>query len=243
MTELQPKIILVEPSHPGNIGAAARAMKTMSLSRMVLVKPKQFPHPEAIARASRAQDILAAAQVCPSLAEALAGCHWVVGVTARPRKLSAPVYTPRQIMEKSNKEYAGLQIAWVFGRERTGLSNEELDLCHAICTIPANPDYSSLNLAAAVQIIGYERCGARQQSVDTIAHAENSELPENSMASADEVEGFYDHLWASLEPTGFMDETNPKPLMRKIRRIFDRTRLTGAEINILRGILKSLMKQ
>ena len=103
-------------------------------------------------------------------------------------------------MEKSNKEYAGLQIAWVFGRERTGLSNEELDLCHAICTIPANPDYSSLNLAAAVQIIGYERCGARQQSVDTIAHAENSELPENSMASADEVEGFYDHLWASLAP-------------------------------------------
>ena len=240
MTELQPKIILVEPSHPGNIGAAARAMKTMSLFRMVLVKPKQFPHPEAVARASRAQDILAAAQICPSLVEAVAGCHWVIGVTARPRKLSAPVYTPRQIMEKSNKEYAGLQIAWVFGRERTGLSNEELDLCHAICTIPANPDYSSLNLAAAVQIIGYERCCARHLAGTT---ADNSDLTENSMASADEVEGFYDHLWAGLAPTGFMDESNPKPLMRKIRRIFDRTRLTGAEINILRGILKSLIKQ
>lgn len=241
MTELQPKIILVEPSHPGNIGAAARAMKTMSLFQMVLVKPKQFPHPDAIARASRAQDILAAAQVCPSLAEAVVACHWVVGVTARPRKLSAPVYTPRQIMEKSNNEFAGLQTAWVFGRERTGLSNEELDLCHAICTIPANPDYSSLNLAAAVQIIGYERCGARQQQ--TGATVDKSQSPENLMASADEVEGFYNHLWTCLAPTGFMDEANPKPFMRKVRRIFDRARLTRAEINILRGILKSLEKQ
>ena len=238
MTEPQLKVILVEPSHPGNIGATARAMKTMSVSQLGLVKPKQFPHADAMARASRATDILDHAQVYVSLAEAVADCHWVVGITARPRKITTQVYSPCSLMEKIENEFRGLQVAWVFGRERSGLSNEELDLCHAICTIPTAPEYSSLNLASAVQIICYEWL-ARDRSMQR----SKPDQPPDSLACADEVEGFYQHLWAGLSASGFMDPVNPRPLMRKIRRIFDRTKLTRAEINILRGILKSFEKQ
>lgn len=240
MAEPQPKVILVEPSHPGNVGAAARAMKTMSLSQLILVKPKQFPHPDAIARASRADDVLENAQIRDTLAEAVEGCHWVIGVTARSRKIASKIYTPHELIENMVEQFAGLQVAWVFGRERSGLSNEELDLCHAICTIPADLNYSSLNLAAAVQIICYEWFSRSENR--TTGQLESEQLG-NSMAAADEVEGFYQHLWASLAASDFMDPVNPKPLMRKVRRIFDRARLTKAEINILRGILKSFNKQ
>ncbi len=243
MTELQPKIILVEPSHPGNIGAAARAMKTMSLSQLVLVKPKQFPHPEAVARASRADDILDNAQTVASLATAVEGCHWVVGITARTRKISSQIYTPRELMEKMLDQFAGLQVAWVFGRERSGLSNEELDLCQAICTIPADTEYSSLNLAAAVQIIGYEWFSRIHGMATHRRTGSKGDDSANSMAAAEEVEGFYQHLWDSLVASDFMDPVNPKPLKRKIRRLFDRAGLTRAEVNILRGILKSFNKQ
>lgn len=239
----QPRVILVEPSHPGNIGAAARAMKTMSLTQLALVKPKHFPHPDAIARASRAEEILEQAQVCESLAQAIEGSHWVIGISARPRKISAATYTPRELINKMSEEYSELNIAWVFGRERYGLTNEELDLCHGICTIPANIDYSSLNLAAAVQIICYEWLSANPGASDNLAGENAFGQEANSIAPAEELEGFYNHLWSSLVPTGFMDKTNPNPLMRKIRRIFDRSKLTRVEINILRGILKSLNKQ
>ena len=238
MAVTQPKVILVEPSHPGNIGAVARAMKTMSLSQLVLVAPKQFPHPEAVARASRADDILANAIVCDSLAHALEGSHWVVGISARSRKISSEIYAPRQLMQEIKAHFGQLQVAWVFGRERNGLDNEELELCHAMCTIPADPDYSSLNLAAAVQIMAYEWL--------TSFHSASNERADQSfgaMASAEEIEGFYKHLWHSIAASNFIDPVNPKPLMRKIRRIFDRTRLSRAEVNILRGILKSLEKQ
>ena len=243
MTRHQPKVILVEPSHPGNIGAAARAMKTMSLTQLALVKPKHFPHPDAIARASRAEDILEQAQVCESLAQAIEGSHWVIGISARPRKISAATYTPRELINKMSEEYSELSIAWVFGRERYGLTNEELDLCHSICTIPANIDYSSLNLAAAVQIICYEWLSANPGTSDSTVVDNAYGQEANSIAPVEELEGFYNHLWSSLASTGFMDKTNPKPLMRKIRRIFDRNKLTRVEINILRGILKSLNKQ
>ena len=240
MTQPQPKVILVETSHPGNIGAAARAMKTMSLSQLVLVNPKQFPHDDAVARASRADDILDHARICTSLADAVEGCHWVVGITARTRKISAQVYAPRELIEKMRAEFGRLQVAWVFGRERSGLSNEELDLCHAICTIPADAEYSSLNLAAAVQIIGYEWLSSAQRGPVPPATPDRTAV---AVASADEVEGFYQHLWATLSASEFMDPVNPQPLKRKVRRIFDRTRLTRAEVNILRGILKSIEKQ
>ena len=240
MTEIQPKVILVEPSHPGNIGAAARAMKTMSLSQLVLVTPKQFPHQDAIARASRAEDILDSAQIVESLAQAVEGCHWVIGITARSRKISSQIYAPRELMAKMIEQFSGLQVAWVFGRERSGLTNEELDLCHAICTIPADAEYSSLNLAAAVQIICYEWFYSIHYM--PTARTTDGEV-DHTMAATEEVEGFYQHLWDSLAASDFIDPVNPKPLMRKIRRIFDRTRLTRAEVNILRGILKSFNKQ
>ena len=236
LKETQPTVILVEPSHPGNIGAVARAMKTMGLSNLSLVRPKKFPHPDAIARASRADDILQNAQIYETLALAIVQCHWIVGITARTRKISTLQFTPRELIQEHVTKHFQSHVAWVFGREQHGLSNEELDLCHAICTIPANEKYSSLNLAAAVQVIAYE-----WQTRATVATALGDKPV--TVASAGELEGLYDHLWSTLKHIDFLDPSNPKPLMRKIRRIFDRTRLTSAEINILRGILKNIKKQ
>lgn len=236
MSEQQPTIILVEPSHPGNIGAAARAMKTMGLENLSLVRPKKFPHPDAIARASRADNILESTQIFKSLSQAVAQFNWVIGITARSRKISAVQFSPAELMRQLASEHRQSQVAWVFGREQHGLSNEELDLCHAICTIPTNTEYSSLNLAAAVQVLAYEWCN-RQLIMNP---SDNKAV---AAAPAEELEGMYEHLWSTLEQIDFIDASNPKPLMRKIRRIFDRTRLTSAEINILRGILKSIKKQ
>ena len=143
-------------------------------------------------------------------------------------------------MRKMQMDYSDLQVAWVFGREQHGLSNDEIELCHAICTIPANVEYSSLNLAAAVQIICYEWVCC---SAEVMSSSKPSSDSQSQIASAEELEGLYTHFWVTLEQTGFMQQDNPKPLMRKIRKIFDRTQLTGAEINILRGILKSIKKQ
>ena len=151
------RIVLVETSHPGNIGAAARAMKTMCLSRLVLANPTEFPHSDASARASGAVDLLERAQVVPTLDEALAGCVLVVGTSARQRGLGPPVLSPRECMARLHAAVAGGQeVALLFGRERTGLTNEELGRCHLLVNIPSNPEYGSLNLAAAVQVLGYE---------------------------------------------------------------------------------------
>jgi TrmH family RNA methyltransferase len=237
---MQPKIVLVETSHPGNIGAAARAMKTMCLNHLALVQPQSFPDPVAFARASGAAELLEDAQRCESMVEAIADCQRVVGVTARSRKLSAPVREPRALMQELLTEYADTQVAFVFGRERNGLTNEEIDLCHTVCTIPANEAYGSLNLAAAVQILCYEWHIASLEQMYSQAHGEPHKTP--AIAPAGEIEGFYDHLWQTLEKIEFLDEDNPVPLMRKVRRLFDRTELSSAEINILRGILKSINK-
>ena len=233
---MQPKIVLVETSHPGNIGASARAMKTMGLSTLSLVKPHSFPDPVAFARASGAAELLEHAQRCNDLAQAIADCQRVVGVTARDRKLSAPVQSPRQLMQDLANNYAGVSTAFVFGRERNGLTNDEIDLCHSVCTIPANPEYASLNLAAAVQIITYEWSLA-QLPDHTLENRKSA-----SMAAAGEIEGFYQHLWQVLEKIDFLDMSNPTPLMRKVRRLYDRAELTSAEINILRGILTTTEK-
>ncbi len=237
----QPKIVLVETSHPGNIGATARALKTMCLTELALVQPKLFPDPVAFARASGAADILESTRQYVDLPTAIEDCQKVVGITARNRKISSPVVTPKQLMDLMFTEMKGLRVAWVFGRERNGLSNDEIDLCDTVCTIPSNEDYGSLNLAAAVQILSYEWHVAQLKSQfnKPVVNLQQS----SDAAPVGEKEGFYSHLWEMLDKIEFLDKDNPIPLMRKLRRLFDRAELSSAEINILRGILKNVLKQ
>lgn len=237
----QPRVVMVETSHPGNIGAAARAMKTMCLYDLGLVIPKKFPDPAAFARASGAADILENAQQFNTLTDAVADCQNVVGITARNRKLSAPVVTPKELMQQMLNDSQQTQVAWVFGRERNGLSNEEIDLCSTVCTIPSNSDYGSLNIAAAIQILCYEWHVAQLDVQHGVSRSEPAQG--KALAPVAEREGFYEHLWQALDKIEFLDKDNPTPLMRKMRRLFDRTQMSSAEINILRGILKSILKQ
>jgi tRNA (cytidine32/uridine32-2'-O)-methyltransferase len=237
----QPRVVMVETSHPGNIGAAARAMKTMCLYELGLVAPKEFPSPVAFARAAGAAEILEKAQKFDTLTAAIADCKMVVGITARPRKLSAPVVTPRQLMQQMLNHSDQTQVAWVFGRERNGLSNEEIDLCTVVCTIPSNSEYGSLNIAAAVQILCYEWYVAQLDGRHEVSSA-SPPLP-TALAPVGEREGFYEHLWQALEKIEFLPKGNPTPVMRKMRRLFDRAQMSGAEINMLRGILKNILKQ
>ena len=227
------RIVLVETSHPGNIGAAARAMKTMGLTRLVLVNPGEFPHPDAAARASAAVDLLEQAQVVPDLDTALAGCVLVAGTSARRRGIGPPELMPRECAAKLVGAAAERDVALVFGRERTGLTNEELDRCHLLVTIPANPEYASLNLASAVQVLAYELLLARGAT----AAAAESEVP---LATADEMERLYEHLEQAALETGFLDPENPKHLMRRLRRLFNRAQPDQNELNILRGLLTAL---
>ena len=234
-----PKIVMVETSHPGNIGAAARAMKTMCLNELCLVQPKQHPDPVAFARASGAADILEQASLCDSLPQAITDCQIIVGITARSRKLSAPVFTPKQLVEKMFSDYAAQKVALVFGRERNGLTNEEIDLCNVVCTIPTNDEYGSLNIAAAIQVLCYEW----YSSLQILQHQMSPAALTESLASGEEREGFYQHLWQALDKIDFADKKNPVPVQRKLRRLFDRVYLTSSEVNILRGILKNIIKQ
>ena len=232
------RIILVGTSHPGNIGAAARAMKTMGLSRLYLVSPKDFPCAEATARASGADDILSQAEVCLSLPEALQGCGMVIATTARTRALSWQVIEPRE-MAKKVVDIAGEQdCALVFGHERSGLSNEELDLCQAAVMVPTNEDYSSLNLAAAVQIISYEI----RQAVLGIDE-ESHESDQTPMANSDQMEGFYEHLEQTMIDIDFLNPDQPKFLMRRLRRLFNRTVMEESEVQMMRGLLSASQKQ
>lgn len=230
------RIVLVETTHPGNIGAAARAMKTMGFSRLILVNPTQYPHHEASARAAGADDVLAQAKVVADLDAALAGCQWVIGSSARPRGISAPELDPRAGMAQVLTAGADTEIALVFGRERCGLTNDELDRCHYLVRIPSNPDYSSLNLAAAVQVLCYELRMAALAHTASV----NAEPPP---APTEELEGFYGHLQTVLLATGFLDPANPRHLMRRLRRLFNRARPDQREINILRGILTSIQQR
>lgn len=230
------RIVLSRPSHPGNIGAAARAMKTMGLSQLWLVAPHAFPDPIADARASGATDILAAARVVPTLAEALSGTVLAAGVTARRRELSLPRRNAREATAELVAQAAAGDVALVFGNETSGLSNEEVLLCGMPVTIPANPDYSSLNLGAAVQILCYE---AR---IAALAPAEPAD-PGPEPASFDEVEGFLAHLERATTASGFHDPANPKRLLPRLRRMFGRIRLEKEEVGILRGMLTSFERK
>jgi tRNA (cytidine32/uridine32-2'-O)-methyltransferase len=227
------RIVLVATSHPGNIGASARAMKTMGLSQLVLVQPGRFPCVEATARASGADDVLAQARVCASLDEALHGCRLVIATTARSRALAWPVFSPKECASQilAHLPSPDTEVAILFGREHSGLRNEELEHCHAVVEIPANPVYSSLNLAAAVQIIAYElRCAAH----------DNAPAPVAMPAAHEDMERFYAHLEETLITLKFLDPAKPKRLMTRLRRLFNRARPDDSEVNILRGILSAL---
>lgn len=230
------RIVLVGTQHPGNIGAAARAMKTMGLQRLVLVAPMRFPHADAEAMAAGADDVLAAAERHDTLADAIADCRLVLGCTARSRRVALDELSPREAAQRLRAAAIEAPAALVFGRERTGLSNEELQLCHAAVHIPANPDYSSLNIAAAVQVLSYElRLALLEASTDDADEggAARRELP----ASHAELEGFFAQLADTLDAIDFHKGRAPESAMRKLRRIFLRSDLDAREVRLLRGVL------
>ena len=232
------RMVLVAPSHPGNIGAAARAMKNMGLAALVLVNPRQFPHPEASARASGADDVLRGARVVPSLAEALAGCGYVAATTARDRDQYFRVVDVRAAAARLVAEAARAPAAVVFGAERSGLSNEELDMAHALVRIPASPEYASLNLAMAVQLVAYELYRARG------AAAPASVPLAAPLANTQEMQRLYAHFAQVLEEIDFRDRTQSGThLMARIRRLLQRAEPDHNEVNILRGILTAVQNR
>ncbi|PHS70564.1 MAG: tRNA (cytosine(32)/uridine(32)-2'-O)-methyltransferase TrmJ [Cycloclasticus sp.] len=229
------RIVLVQTSHPGNIGATARAMKNMGLSDLALVNPKIFPSAEATSRASGADNILAGAQVFGSLKEALEPCELVMGASARIRHLGWSEVGPKKGSELLISVAKNAPVAVVFGRENSGLTNEELELCNHLLHIPTNPEFSSLNVASAVQVLSYEIYSAiiGEQTID-------SPEAEDRPATSQEFEGFFDHLLQTLEKTDFLQLYKTKRLQQRIRRIFYRSELNRTEVNILRGILTAI---
>ncbi len=228
------KTILLHTTHPGNIGAAARALKNMALQQLILVQPKSYPDAHATARASGADDLLAKAKVCQTLEQAIADCHLVVGLSARSRKIAWPrldVRSAAQLVWQVSQEG---QVGVLYGRERTGLINEELDRCNYIVQIPANADYSSLNLAAAVQVFAYE---IHQASLEQVPDPEIEAVP------AEDMERFYQHLEQTLIALDFLNPDNPRKLTRRLRRLFNRARPDPQELKILRGILSATLKK
>jgi len=243
------RIVMVETSHPGNIGATARAMKNMTLSDLALVSPQ--PHPggegKARARASGATDVLYGAGKYDSLADAIADCDLVIGASARLRSVTWPELNPREMAEKifavgSNaaepKRQTFTKTAIVFGREDAGLTNEEMDLCQFLVHIPANSEYSSLNIAAAVQVLCYELYMTALLNEGVIVKAEN----EHPLATSQEIEYFYEHLEETLVSMNFLNRPNPMQLMRRLRKLFNRSGLDKIEVSILRGILTAVSR-
>jgi tRNA (cytidine32/uridine32-2'-O)-methyltransferase len=225
------RIVLVDPSHPGNVGSVARAMKNMALDDLTLVRPRSFPHPESNALAAGAEDILAKARVVDSVAEAIADCAFIAGTTSRPRSYYWEFTTPRELAAA----IAGLgtenRAALLFGSERYGLGTEDLDHCNVLVRIPANPAYCSLNLAMSVQLLAYELFLAREQPQPHVQL-------EQPLAPAGDVEHFYAHLHQVLNEIDFEDRTGH--LMERLRRLFNRAQLDRNELNILRGILSAV---
>jgi TrmH family RNA methyltransferase len=228
------RIVLVATSHPGNIGAAARAMKNMCLQQLHLVMPLVYPSEEATSRASGADDLLTRARVLETLDEAIAGCRLVVGTSARPRTVSWPVLSPRDAAAKLVEEARHGDVALVFGREKSGLSNSELDRCSFLVHIPTNQAYSSLNLAAAVQVLSYEI------HLASLANQAPAAEAVKDLATADMLQGFHEHLTQALDDVGFTDPNQSEKLLRRLRSLFQRARPDKDEINILRGILSAM---
>ncbi len=247
------RFVLVEPSHPGNVGAAARALKTMGFARLVLVRPRVehvHEHPEAYAMASGATDVLASAHLVESLEDALRGVHWSLALSARPREYGPPMMAPREAAARAHAIVgeAAQEVALVFGNERVGLSNADVERCSAIVHIPANPAYSSLNLAQAVQVLAYELRLAFQfpdaRTVDGVGdHDGDDDGDVSPRAASDDVERMFAHLEAALVALDFLDPANPKKLMPRLRRLFARATLEREEVAILRGIAKHILLQ
>ncbi|EOE5649421.1 tRNA (cytosine(32)/uridine(32)-2'-O)-methyltransferase TrmJ [Cronobacter sakazakii] len=232
------RIVLVETSHTGNMGSVARAMKTMGLTNLWLVNPLVKPDSQAIALAAGASDVIGNASIVDTLDEALAGCSLVVGTSARSRTLPWPMLDPRECGLKSVSEATHAPVAIVFGRERVGLTNDELQKCHYHVAIAANPEYSSLNLAMAVQVIAYEVRMAWLATQDAQTPAPGEE--ETPYPLVDDLERFYGHLEQVLLSTGFFRPNHPGQVMNKLRRLFTRARPESQELNILRGMLASI---
>ena len=230
------RIVLSHPSHPGNIGAAARAMKNMGLADLALVAPRRFPDPDAVAMAAGAADLLREARVTTTLEAALADCVLAVGLTARRRELSHPAQGLREAAPQILAAAGGdARVALVFGNETSGLSNDELAKCQRLATIPADPAYSSLNLAGAVQIACYELA---------LAAGAFSASPGGAGTSAtiDDLEGFFAHLESAAVASGFLDPKQPGRFMERMRRLFARTGVEREEVKLLRGLLAALEK-
>lgn len=226
------RIVLVETSHPGNIGAVARAMKTMGLTDLFLVRPKRFPDPQSFWRAAGGADVLEAARVVGSLADALGDCHWVVATSARLRRIPWPVLSPAAFAEAAQAR-KDQRIAVLFGREDKGLNNEELQRCQCHVEIPGNPDYPVLNLAMAVQVVAYE---LYQRHIGDPPPLVWDRPP----ASHTQFEGFLGHLESVLVNSAFLNADNPGQTMTRLRRLFSRVDLDATEVAMLRGILTQL---
>jgi len=234
------RVVLINATHPGNIGAAARAMKNMGLSRLFLVEPRDYPSDIAIWRAANAADLLDKAVVVNSLDEAIADCGLIIGTSARDRRIPWPMLTPKSCASKVVDEMAHHQVALLFGREARGLKNEELQRCHFHMHIPSSEDYTSLNLAMAVQVVAYEI----RQALLVKRETEITDIDwDQEFATSQEVEYLFDHLERVLVDLGFHDPANPRQLMVRLRRLFNRVRLDQMEVNILRGILTSIGKK
>lgn len=227
------RIVLVGTTHPGNIGAAARAMKTMSQENLYLVNPKEFPSAVATARAAGADDILAHASLHADLKSAISDCELVITTSARTRSIPWPMVTPQECAEKVAESSVG-NVAIVFGRENSGLSNEEMELGNLVLQIPTNSEYSSLNLASAVQIICYELYLKNNVKEDNV---KKDKVP---FVTQDKIEMFYEHLEACMIEIGYHDVNYPRRLMHRMRRLFNRARLDESEWKILRGFLAKI---
>ena len=229
------RVVLVGTQHPGNIGSAARAMKTMGLTNLVLVAPKRYPDPEATALAAGAVDILEQAHVVESLAEALLGCTYVIGTSSRARAVALPELAPRQAAEQLLVKSSGNQVALLFGPERTGLENEDLQHCHACVLIPCNPEYASLNLASAVQVLSYEiRLQRIQQHLIAMPDAKPVET---EVANHEQMERFFSHLAQFMDDVDFHKGKPPELVTQRLRRLFLRAEMDEREIKIIRGLL------
>lgn len=235
------RIILVETSHTGNMGSAARAMKTMGLTNLYLVNPLVQPDSHSIALSAGASDVIGNATIVNTLDEALAGCELVIGTSARSRTLSWPMVEPRECGERCIKAASHSPVAVVFGRERVGLTNEELQKCNYHLYIPTNPEYGSLNLAMAVQLASYEIRMAYLAVQEKSEHVESTEH-EIEYPPVEDMERFYQHLEQVLNDSGFIRKAHPGQIMNKLRRLYTRARPETQELNILRGILTSMGK-
>jgi len=227
------RVVLVGTTHPGNIGSAARAMKTMGLRHLVLVDPQRFPAAEATALAAGADDLLTRAAVFSNFEDAIADCIWVVGTSARTRGQSVPILAPRPAAEGLLSHAAGGPVALVFGRESSGLSNDELDRCNAFVQIPTDPDFRSLNLAAAVQVMAYACRTAALDEGEGGPQEEGYDPP----ATQQEMEALFEHYLRVLIQIEFVDPEHPRHLMRRLRHLYQRKGMTASEVRILRGIL------